>query len=377
MNKKFLFVLFLILPLLLGFTQKQTKNLENPVVATFWGAFQRFKHFTHNKGDIKKLKSPHFKSGDIDIYFSEQTKKAPLYVFMPGIFGGLTKGLTPQMIDRLEALGGHVLVVPNLLSTEYMHAHPLYQADPIGLEVQVMEDALNFASKRLGNRLEVVHVLSESLGTAVGAAWIAWDRQHTKRIRSLTMLWPPLNLAKAMKNFDLVVDKHREAASSCSFMTKLWVFSREFLLKDFPGTIDQKEQECIGVLVLIDGFIRNTKRSWRAHADLNGKKDQEPESFETFFRQYRPELWKIIESNDERVQLAHWMKIIRKDQSFPIRIMTSENDFLNKDQSWVDFVKEFNLSDKEIMILPWGGHSGPIGMKEFTPLLKSFSPIGQ
>ena len=376
MKRNISLLLLLLIPLCSTFAQTKPQNLENPVVATFWGAFQRFKHFTHNKGEVINLRSSYFKSGSIEVYFSQQLGKAPLFVFMPGIFGGLTKGLTPQMIDRLEAMGGHVLVVPNLLAPEYMHAHPLYGEDPIALEVKVMEEALNYALQKIGPDVGAIHVMSESLGTAVGSAWVAWDRNHAKRVQSLTLLWPPLNLAKAMKNFDRVVDEHRKAANRCSFLEKIWIFSKEFMFKDFPGILDKTEQDCIGVLVLIDGFIKNTKQSWKAHAEVNGRKEAEPESFEAFFRQYRPELWKLIENNDERVQLSHWMSIIKKDSAFPVRIMTSQNDFLIFGQDWSHFIQQSHLGPKEIMILPWGGHSGPIGMKEFTHLLKSYSPIG-
>ena len=350
--------------------------LEQPAVATLWGAFHRFKQWTNNQGDVLQIKSPHFRSGEIEIYFSEQKKMAPLFVFMPGIFGRLNKGLTPQMIDRLESMGGHVLVVPNLLSTEYMRAHPLYGSDPFALERQVMDETVSFALTKLGKKVSTVHVLAESLGTAVASAWVAWDREHDKRLSSLTMLWPPLNLAVAMKNFDQIVNDYQKAAESCGMIEKLWVVGREFLMKEYPEKLTPREKECLGVIVLHDGFMRGTKRSWNAHAEADHRKEKEPTSFEDFFQKYRSELWNLIKNQDERTQLAHWMKVIRKDEKFQLRIMTSQNDFLNRHQSWDEFKKKFYMSDDELLILPWGGHSGPIGMKQFTELLKAYSPLG-
>ena len=355
-------------------SELKASQLKNPVVATFWGAFKRFKDFTHNDGDVIKLKTSLFRSGNIDIYLSQKKERSPLYVFMPGIFGGLKRGLTPQMIDRLESLNGHVLVVPNFLSPEYMHSHPLYGGDPIHLEVQVMEEALSYALSQLGPRVSQIEVIAESLGTAIGAAWVAWDFDHLKRLTSLTMLWPPLNLAHAMKNFDQLILTHHKFVNNCSIIDKTWVFLREFAFKEFPESLQADEEKCLGVMVLIDGFLKNSKRSWKIFADENGLVEIEPESFEEFFKTYRGELWRVLTKKQFVVQLPYWMKLIRQNKQFPIRIMTSQNDFLNQGLSWSDFKNEFHLTDSELLIFPWGGHSGPIGLEDFTEILRFTLP---
>lgn len=346
------------------------QQLENPAVATFWGGFRRFRWLTHNDGEVLQLESRHFKAKKYEIYLSSQQRPAPLYVFMPGIYGQPNQGLTPQMIDVLEGLGVHVLVIPNLLAPSYIESHPLYGQDPIELEVSVLNETLDFSLKKLDGLVTGVHVLAESLGTAMGAAWVAHDSQKQKRIKSLTLLWPPLFLPVAMKNFDAIINEHRPAARECPLYTKLWVVTREFVLKDWPSSLTAEEEKCLGAMVLVDGFVTATKRSWKAHAEVVGLRGEGPDGFEAFFRNYRSVLWELLEKKDERLKLAHWMKIIKQDPQFKLRIMTSQNDFLNRGLDWEGFKREMNLSDKEVLILSWGGHSGPIGMPGFDQILR-------
>jgi hypothetical protein len=349
---------------------EKAHNLNTPGLGSFWGGFRRYLAFTHNDGEKVALKSPLFKAGAVDIYVSEKPGKAPLYVFMPGIFGEPWRGLTPGMIDTLEALGGHVLVVPNLLSGPYIGAHPLYGEDPIALEIQVMEHALTYMQERLPERITRIHVIAESLGTAVGSAWAAYDRTHLKRISDLTLLWPQLQLPVAMKNFDKIIDEHRPAAKECGSLYKLWIMASDFVFSEYPGPISSEANACLGAVVLVDGFVNSVKRSWQAHKEVTGKTGDDPQGFEEFFRRYRPEFWHLLETKSERLNLSNWMKTLRADPSFPIRIMTSQDDFLNFNLSWPQFAQEFGFKENELIIFSWGGHSGPIGMPGFREVLK-------
>ncbi len=345
-------------------------NLDTPGLGTFWGGFRRYLPITHNDGGLESMRSTNFAKGKIDIYVSEKKTKAPLYIFMPGIFGQPSRGLTPEMIDHLEAIGGHVLVVPNLLSPPYVLAHPQYGEDPIALEIQVMEEALNYMTKRLGKRMGRVHVIAESLGTAIGSAWAAYDRTHERRLYDLTLFSPPLELPLAMVNFDKIIDEHRPAAKRCSSAFKLWTMVQNFVFQEYPGPVSAKGKECLGAVVLVDGFVNAAQKSWQAHVKATKAKGDDPNGFEAFFRQYRPELWKLIEGKDERLSLGHWMTTLKADKSFPLRIMTSSDDFLNGGLDWAAFQTTYGLKDEEIIIVPWGGHSGAIGVPEFREILR-------
>jgi hypothetical protein len=123
-------------------------------------------------------------------------------------------------------------------------------------------------------------------------------------------------------------------------------------------------------VVLVDGFVTAAKKAWRAHVSVTNATGAEPTGFESFFRQYRAELWTLIENKDQRLYLGHWMEIIKADKSFPVRIMTSSDDFLNEGLDWQAFKATHGLSDDELLIVPWGGHSGAIGVPEFREILR-------
>ena len=108
----------------------KTEQLNAPVVATFWGGFKRFKIFDNNQGNVLQFKTKLFLSGHIDIYLRKVSSQK-LIIFMPGIFGSIQEGLTPPMIDQLEQANANLLVIPNLLSSDYITAYPLYESHPI------------------------------------------------------------------------------------------------------------------------------------------------------------------------------------------------------------------------------------------------------
>jgi len=351
----------------------KSKNLKAPAVASLWGGQRRFKIFHNKSGEIFNLKSPLFKSGNLNIYISKKPSNK-LIIFFPGIFGSINRGITPHMIEQLEKTQINLLVLSNFLSSEHISAYPLYGNDPIKTETLILEQALDFSLLQLNNKKLEIHVIAESLGSIVASAWVSEDQKKNKRIKSLTLLWPPFELKHAMKNFDNIVNEHREANHNCHIINKAWLLTKEMLLKDFPDFLSKKDEKCLGSIVLIDGFMGSMKKSWEAHTQTSGINTSNPESFEDFFKNYRKELWDLLVQNHESIKLKTWLSKIKSDANFPIFLFTSKNDFLNKGLDLEEFKKSGLLSDNEILVFPWGGHSGPVGMTEFTQILMKFSP---
>jgi hypothetical protein len=351
----------------------KSKNLKAPAVASLWGGQRRFKIFHNNNGEILSLKSSLLKSGNLNIYISKKPSNK-LIIFFPGIFGSIQKGITPHMIGQLEKTPTNLLVLSNFLSTEHISAHPLYGDDPFKTETLILEQALDFSLLQLNNKKLEIHVIAESLGSIVASAWVSEDQKKNKRIKSLTLLWPPFELKHAMKNFDKIVNEHRKANHNCHIINKAWLLTKEMLLKDFPDSLSKSDEICLGSIVLIDGFMGSMKKSWEAHSQTSGNKTSTPESFEDFFKSYRKELWHLLVQNHESIKLTTWLSKIKSDANFPIFLFTSKNDFLNNGKDLEEFKKSALLSDNEILVFPWGGHSGPVGMTEFTQILMKFSP---
>jgi hypothetical protein len=127
-------------------------------------------------------------------------------------------------------------------------------------------------------------------------------------------------------------------------------------------------------VVLLDGFVEKSKKSWLSYTKASGIKGATPKSFEDFFRNYRSEIWNLIEKKDEVTRLETWIKKIKKTENFPLTILTGRNDFLNSGVDLEKFKINSNLNDSQLVIFPWGGHSGPIGMDKFYKIIQFFSP---
>jgi hypothetical protein len=232
-----------------------------------------------------------------------------------------------------------------------------------------MEEALNYALNKLPD-VRKVHVIAESLGSSIASAWVAHDRSNKRRLTDLTLLWPPLSLYSAMKNFDKMIHKYKD--SDCSLVSKISVMGKEFLFESFPKNIDKEEEKCIAQILLRDGFIKAMDQSFETYKKVSKKSigGENPKDFESFFKNYRPEIWRLLEQKNQSLGLAFWMEKIRKDNDFKVRIMTSENDFLNFGEDWGKFKTQFNFSENELVILKWGGHSGPAALTGFREYLR-------
>lgn len=348
-----------------------TPVFKNMGFATFWGGLNRQLHFTFNDGDTIAWKTPLFKQGHLPLYFSEQKQSAPLVVMMPGIFGTTDTGLTPHAIDRFEKAGAHVMVVPNIVSNQYVHAYPLYAGDLVETEAQVMEAALEFVLGKIGSKVTKVHVVAESLGTIVGSVWTAWDVTHKKRIHSLTLLAPPQDLSMAMVNFDEVIKEYTPDLTKCSRPERIWSVATKILFRKVPLELPLQQQRCLASLVIVKAFMDAAQKAYLAHAvTLNDPSAYEVKNFEDFFRRYRPEMWSLIESKNERLRLSSWVKKIRQHSSMPLRLLSSHDDFLNRGLSWADFLQETGLPNDHLILLDWGGHSGYLGADEMDGIYR-------
>ncbi len=347
----------------------QLKTYPSALI-TFWGGLRRYLHWPQNRGQVIEKESALFESKQFTFYFyAHPNPSAPLYIFMPGIYGQPHKGITQNFIDSIEALEGSVVVVPNLLAQEYIQANPKYTSDVVASEVAVMDEALDFALSKLSSSDRSVHLIAESLGSSIAVAWVAADQREKKRIKDLLLLWPPMNLFNAMKNFDALIESYR--FYNCSTIGNLLTISQRFLFTIYPENLTESEEQCMGQVMLVGGFLKSTRKSHAVYRETSPALAllPEPTGFEHFFRHYRPEVWKLLSSQDPRLQLSHSVR--QYSPHFPVKIITSQNDFLNVNLDWKVFAKETGLKiDQDILILDWGGHSGSIGSPQFTEVLK-------
>ena len=395
-------------------------NLSNPVAATFWGGMRRLNSIPFNKGRIYPMAHRLLNNNTLPIYISEQDIKSDLVIFMPGIYGQADKSLSERMIRKLEEMGFHVLLSPNILAANYIRLLPIYDArfetistrtkssnkiskavsndtnySPIDTEIALHNAALDLALQKLDGKYKKIHILAESLGTTTAAAWYAKDLVQQKRIDDVTLIWPPLDLFYAMKNFDQQIEAYRDY--ECSKFKYLGKIIYAMFFSSTPAAYSKEEQNCFGRFVLVDGFVDKTQEVFAEYAyAINNKLKYKtessmgglvninpnypistidpkfkPKNFEDFFKNYRPEIYQMIKDQSEDLKLQKWVKqILQQNSKANIKILSSKDDFLNKNLDWQDFLKQSGLSADHLLLLDWGGHSGPVGTDEFFQVLK-------
>jgi hypothetical protein len=141
-----------------------------------------------------------------------------------------------------------------------------------------------------------------------------------------------------------------------------------FAFSQTPDGLTTQEKRCFGAHTLVGGFLKACQLAYEAYVDAS--KDYTVKNFEDLFRHYRPELWQLIERDDERLKLKKWLGHIHQHSQMPIRIISAKDDFLNLGLSWQEFLQETKLTPAHLILTDFGGHSGMIGISEFDGLLK-------
>ena len=91
------------------------------------------------------------------------------------------------------------------------------------------------------------------------------------------------------------------------------------------------------------------------------KKYPDLKNFKTFFSSYNKAFADLIKNNAPELKIKYWLKR-RNFENTEVRIITSQNDFINSGVDWNKVIEESYLGKNNIIILPWGGHSGGLAM---------------
>ena len=86
---------------------------------------------------------------------------------------------------------------------------------------------------------------------------------------------------------------------------------------------------------------------------------------------YQKPLAGLIQKQSNELRLDFWLqKNQMKYKKIDIKIFSSQNDFLNKNESWDVFLTNTDLPKESLILLNWGGHSGPVATEEFWQTLR-------
>lgn len=318
--------------------------------------------FLTNKGSMIDLKIPGFKK-ELPVYFSTRGQKKDLIIFYPGVFGKPDGRISPHVIHELEKQDIHLVVIPNLLAYTYLKARSrILKKEPI-LNEQINQNKifLEVLNKIGRGNIDKIHVIAESLGSFQALMGLNPSETKLPSIESVTLLWPPLYLNRAIKRFDDLISKSLPHLESCTLWWKWPKIIYSTKAYAIPIPFKDEEKRCLGSWVIGSGFVGAIKETAEKVTSISTKV---PSNFTEFIKLVLPEMLFTVAQDDKRTSIEHLLGSFR-DTKTKVRIVSSVDDFLNIPEEWETFKKSRTDLAPNIYLFSWGGHSGPIGMEDF------------
>jgi hypothetical protein len=346
---------------------KEYIHLQNAGFTSLWGGVKRKFSKSSVKGEtIEILLGDKFESKKLEVYLFEAKERGPLNILFPGVFGSIDGSLTPSIINLIEKFEGHVLVIPNFLSKAYIESGPIYKESPEKFDVNVAVEIINSTVLKIPKeKLQGMNLFAESLGSFVGAAVlsrISNDKKLKKHLMKLTLMWPPANISHSLQNFDAGISRTLETYKKCGFVSNALKVGYHFLFQNIPKNTSVEFVECMESYMYHYVFVKSIKTSFSAYLETKKLEDEkEPNDFKSFFDMYNKSFADLIRNNAPELKIKYWLKR-RNFENTEIRIVTSQNDFINIGIDWNKEIEESYLGKNNIILLPWGGHSGALAM---------------
>jgi hypothetical protein len=344
-------------------SQVQAQIVQDFSFGTFWGGLRRVFHWPKHKGNLHLLKPAHFVR-EVPVYIHSTKQNKDLYVFIPGVFGKPDGRISPKVIDALEEKDAHVAVIPNSIAPTYLMARPDLKKfsiqDESLYQTLLFEEILKTIDQKY---IKNIHVIAESLGSFQVLL-------IKKRFHSLTLLWPPLYLDRAINRFDqLINERNAWSDKNCTLWWRWPNVLYETLLKPLPDGLTPLEKKCFGSWMIGHGFVSSIKEtSESVMNELKFPQTHQVDRFRGFIKTFFPHMDLSMDKNDKTFAMVdilnHFMTPLED-----IRMISSEDDFLNSPSEWEELKRNHPKLKEGIYLFKWGGHSGPTGLDHFLPSL--------
>lgn len=350
---------------------KDYKDMGTGEFTTAWGGWKRMRLMGPKlRGRMISVTTKETKRGDVQVFLSPAESKVPrpFVIYFPGIFGETGDSITDAFAAKLEALDVHVLVVPNFLAENWLKAQPIYDRHPAKTELIILDAIWKEVLKRVPpTSMSRVHVVGESLGSIMATAWVGVE-DWNPRPRNLTLLWPPVELDRALDNLDIYVENSRK--EECSPVLTMPLFIRYLAMPAKPTGISERSGKCIAAWGAEKGFMKHLNNLSDVMNDLRGGRAMRPKSFKQFFQVFHEPFWRLIEAKDEMMNLGFLLKKVTPQKFMDVRILSSYDDFLNKGQPILEVGRLSGVVRENMVVFNWGGHGGPIATKEFDEFMR-------
>lgn len=309
-----------------------------------------------------------------------QAEKAPLMLYVPGLFTAMEDHESMRMAAFFSERGYHVIVPSNPWSEEFLKHQPKFDPGTLDVEARVMLSSLQFAIRKIGpHNITRVEISGESYGAMLAAIAYAEDQQSAAPMidGNATLFSPPLDMTTAIENLDLGIDATQSSFDSCSSAETLLKVSNAAEDHTAEDQISQEVIQCSGPLVyggfhsgLVNavelfhsfrptGFIPTNKAALKQWARQL--------RFQSLLSEYLPNSQNLLNSGEG--SLVYWLEQLDLDSMKKVRIFTAKDDLLNVGLGWP--IGYSVIRDRNLMEIPWGGHAGYMELSSFQELLNT------
>lgn len=357
--------------------QSLPRETQANLATVYGGAMREVRLQEDLQDDQLLLKLPALFKMEMKVFLRKQDHPAPLLVFIPGVFANANDGIARGTIKWFSEMGYHVLTIPNFWSRDFAKAAPIFQGQyPDGEAKTIRELVKSVIANELGKKnVSSVQIMGESLGALTVAVVYSRDSRSLQPIFTggATLTWPPIALHAAMAKLDdMMASTQSIYETTCHhsikrLITKWRIFRGDYLLKP-----TQEEIECAPAIVAQYSFRKELVKLAQTINDVEHLHRQVPSdlTFSDFVKTFAPRYSGALSPSDHNGQIEYWLRETDARAAMNIRILTSEDDFLNQRASW-NFTGFFAPAKSQMINAHWGGHIGLTITKAYEGLMRT------
>jgi hypothetical protein len=359
-------------------------SFNNPYIVMTWSAVKNDEvHNIHDHDWI--LPNSHFRNGGLHVGVELQKKAdgslktAPLVICLPGIFSAYDGPAAKRTTRDFGRRGYHVIVPPNPWAEDYIHAIPEFNPGNIKEEAAIFLSLIDTAIQKVGvEHIARVEITGESYGAILAAAVLEMDQARPAPVidGGMTLFSPPIDMNQAIVNLDLGIGRNQSIyEEKCTGIGTTIQLAESLLFQSVQAKMDERTRDCAEPLVF-HSFQERLVHSVELLHQLKNigtipTDKAELALWEKNFRfamvipEFTPE--NAVTLKDGSASLLHWLGLLPPSALERVRILTAQDDFINQGLIWP--VGGGVITSKNLMEIPWGGHTGYFLLPEFQGLL--------
>ena len=286
-----------------------------------------------------------------------RVKKAPVVIYITGIFENPFSGLGRHIIKKFTDQGLHVISLGNPLGKENVSLRPRYMLGSFIYEAKAFYLTAKLAINNL-KKLSLVEGKPSIFGISYGA-FIAAVMKNIDEVQDdpisekLVLISPPINLTWGMQNMDTIIEESEEFRDK----SDLWFNIKSIRYCLNPPRVSKNKDRAIAKAIFSHMGFQRDLADQVSRADLMYEWNTVPRYSDDVFTQWRrrflffdyfedffPSLKLLYYS--PKASLRSWIDLKSKNTL----IFSAIDDPLNKNLTWP--------STKNIFLIESGGHYG-------------------